>query len=156
MNSNENTEPSEVSDESVSELLTPLRQITPDQDTTARIRAVVDRELQQDHSSTRQRPWWSRSVAIPLPALIAAGLLFAVLLTKTTFLPREQETAVTEVRPQKQTTSAEHPKEAVAEITKSAADDEWQAPHITTQETYLCGLGRIGFTTTYSFQETLQ
>ena len=141
------------------DFLAPLRQIAPDRNTVVRLRAAVDAELRQTRPVTQHTPWWRRSVAVPLPVLIAASLLFAVVLAQSAFRSADQQSATAAVshkQPLKPAAAAQHPKDVPRGTPDGGRQSSSDEPLITTHETYLCGLGRIDLTTTYTFQETSQ
>lgn len=149
MNSEQDSELDDTGPDSVRDLFAPLKNIQPSEDATARLREILDRETRRPtkESAESTKPWWSRSVSVPVPILISLALLVAVLLA---WPDRQPPT--------------ENQEEIIAESPESPPDEphmepqfaELTEPQIQTNEMYLCGIGRIDFSTNYSFQETTQ
>ena len=85
MNSPEDLETEDADDASVSELLAPLKQIRASEASTSKIRTAVDKELRRSGPARPRKSWWSRSVSVPVPVLIAAGLLFVIVVANSAF-----------------------------------------------------------------------
>jgi hypothetical protein len=143
MNSEQASEIDDTCPDSVRDLLAPLKEIQPSEGAIARLREIVDRETRRPDNQPVEsiKPWWSRSVSVPVPVLISLALLMAVLLT----WPDRQP-------------STEKPKATITESPQSIPSEPQIAqlaePQIQTNEMYLCGIGQIDFSTNYSFQET--
>jgi len=73
MNNSEDLLPTPDDDKMLESLLAPLRQIEPSMEARVRQRMAVAMELQRREE---KRPWWGRSLSVPVP--VAAALLVAV------------------------------------------------------------------------------
>lgn len=148
MNSEQDSKLDNTGPDAVRDLFAPLKKIQPSEDATARLRDLVDRETRRPtkKSADSTKPWWSRSVSVPVPILISLALLVPILLAwPDQQPPTENQEAI-----------AESPASNLNEPHTAPKFAELAEPQIQTSEIYLCGIGRIDFSTNYSYQETTQ
>jgi hypothetical protein len=135
MNESNQTGP-EADDELLRKLLGPLRQLEPPLEARLASRLAVADELRQRVNVSPQRPWWRRSISVPVP-VIAAGLVLAALLIWNDL--REPEPTSARI-------AAEGHTDRKPRTSAPAPDARSAPPHRAAyyaKEIYVCGVGRV-------------
>lgn len=135
------------------EMFSQLRRLEPPLEARIANRLAIAAELSGLLQNRQElpRPWWRRSISVPVP--IAASLLALVaFLLASTFRGRDERAPVQVVAP-------EHPAPRETETTREKtalamqSEDARPALEYYETETYLCGIGRLNSVSGYFIKE---
>lgn len=152
MKPDDSTEPDDDQAD-IQEALSVLRQIKSPKGATVRYRTIVDSELALlPAAQAPATPWWKRSVRIPLPVAVAAGILL-IFSTWTAQVTRQNDpTAPASILYQPPLTDSNdmHPD---AEASPASPHETYELA-LSVSGIYLRGVGPLNTETRYAIKES--
>lgn len=137
----------------LAETLAQLRRLEPSMAARLANRAAVTAELRAIEAADvlRERPWWRRSISVPMP--VAASLLALLAITAPMSAAAWLKAGETAERPA--ATTNDHPQNhfTTGDSRIVARRQPAESPGYSVTETYLCGVGRINSNARYSKTE---